>query len=85
MRDEDQSLSRGILKLSELVKIVKSSAYQGHKVDGTMQQVAKNVKPDRMSLPSKAGIIEPQDFLKGSQLEQFRTMPEHIPDRKSVV
>ena len=79
MRDEDQSLSRGILKLSELVKIVKSSAYQGHKVDGTMQQVAKNVKPDRMSLPSKAGIIEPQDFLKGSQLEQFRTMPEHIP------
>ena len=32
-----------------------------------------------MSLPETAGIVDPADFLKGEQLEQFRSMPSEIP------
>ena len=79
LRDQDDSLSRGILKLSDLIKLVKSSSYQGLSVEAKLKQGAKPVKPDRMSLPSQAGIVDPRQFLKGSHLKQFEDMIEHIP------
>ena len=56
---DDAPLSRGILKLSELVKIVRNSDYTHNLTCDKLSRVAKPVKPERMSLPSVAGIIEP--------------------------
>ena len=41
--------------------------------------VGQIVRPERMSLPERAGIIDPADFLKGSHLEQFTQMHKHVP------
>ena len=75
----DEPLSRGILKLSELVKVVQNSDYTSNLHVDRLTRVAKNVKPDRMSLPEKAGIVEPQAFLKGKHLETFRNMSQTVP------
>ena len=75
----DESLSRGILKLSELVKVVQNSDYTSNLHTDRLTRVAKNVKPDRMSLPERAGIVEPQAFLKGKHLETFRNMARTVP------
>ena len=79
LREHDETLSRGILKLSELIQIVKKGSYHDQKPDSNMQQAAKDVKPERMSLPSVAGIINPADFLKGQQRDQFLSMSQTIP------
>ena len=75
----DEPLSRGILKLSELVKVVQNSDYTSNLHTDRLTRVAKNVKPDRMSLPERAGIVEPQAFLKGKHLETFRNMARTVP------
>ena len=75
----DEPLSRGILKLSELVKVVQNSDYTSNLHTDRLTRVAKNVKPDRMSLPERAGIVEPQAFLKGKHLETFRNMSRTVP------
>ena len=75
----DEPLSRGILKLSELVRVVQNSDYTSNLHTDRLTRVAKNVKPDRMSLPERAGIVEPQAFLKGKHLETFRNMARTVP------
>ena len=79
LREDKDSLSRGILKLSELIAVVKSSSYHGLELDAKLQQSAKPVKPNRMSLPEQAGIIDPRQFLKSPHLEQFVSMIKDIP------
>ena len=78
-------LSRGIHKLSELVKVVKNSSYTGSKLSEKMSSVAKDVKPSRMSLPDEAGIVDPKRFLKGKHLEQFENMLEEIPTNQEPI
>jgi len=59
LQSKQWQLSRGILKLSELVKVVKNSSYTSSSSIEKFCNVAKDVKPDRMSLPEVAGIINP--------------------------
>ena len=79
LRCDDEPLSRGILKLSELVKVVRNSDYSSSTSIDKLSRVAKNVRPDRMSLPAAAGIIEPSEFLKGTHLEAFKSMASQVP------
>ena len=44
-----------------------------------MSNVAKDVKPDRMSLPTVAGIVNPCDYLKGEHLKAFKNMSADVP------
>ena len=74
-----EPLSRGILKLSELVNIVRNSDYSSSQAIDKLARVAKNVKPERMSLPQKAGIISPEQFLKGEHRKAFQEMPSTVP------
>lgn len=74
-----EPLSRGILKLSELVNIVRNSDYSNNQAIDKLAKVAKPVKPERMSLPERAGIINPAQFLKGEHLESFKQMPATVP------
>ena len=79
LRCDDEPLSRGILKLSGLVKVVRNSTYSGNTDIDKLSRVAKSVKPSRMSLPAAAGIIDPSKFLKGSHLEAFENMSTQVP------
>ena len=76
------ALSRGTQKLSEFIKSIKpnNSTYKpGPYTIDELSQSAMPVKPDRMSLPEQAGLIDPRDFLKGDNLEAFEKMPERTP------
>lgn len=75
----EEPLSRGVLKLSELVKVVQNSEYTSSRSINQLSKVAKSVKPDRMSLPEQAGIIDPKLFLKGPRLETFNNMSSQVP------
>ena len=79
LQSHEVPLSRGILKLSELVKIVRNSDYTSSHVISKLARVAKSVKPDRMSLPEQAGIIDPKLFLKEPHLEAFNSMASQVP------
>lgn len=79
LKSESEPLSRGILKLDKLIKVVKISQYDGSKFPTDLSNVAKFVEPSRMSLPSEAGIIDPCRFLKDEKLESFKNMPNIIP------
>ena len=79
LQSHDVPLSRGILKLSELVKVVKNSNYTSSHAIEKLANVAKNVEPSRMSLPDVAGIIEPEKFLKGEHREVFNSMISVVP------
>ena len=77
-----EPLSRGTQKLDELIKKIRpyNSTYQsgGFSIDELINK-ASHVKPDRMSLPQEAGILDPRDFLKGDTLKAFETMHEWAP------
>ena len=79
LQSAQEPLSRGILKLAELVKVVKNSSYSSSPSVEKMSNVAKDVKPDRMSLPTVAGIVNPCDYLKGEHLEAFKNMSTDVP------
>ena len=77
-----EPLSRGNLKLEELIKKIRpfnSNYHPGPYTVEEMCQTAMNVKPDRMSLPEKAGILDPRQFLKGENLAAFESMPHTVP------
>ena len=74
------ALGRGLEHLEKLVKLIRNSDYK----PGLQQlsediSCAMDVRPSRMSLPEKAGIINPADHLKGSHLEAFEKMLEVVP------
>lgn len=74
----EEPLSRGISKISELIKVVKNSYSSSKEID-QLSRVAKNVAPERMSLPEAAGIVKPEAFLKGAELRAFETMAQEVP------
>lgn len=74
------ALGRGVQKLSELIKQLRSSGYQhGVPQVSDMAVSAWNVRPERMSLPEVAGIVKPEDHLKGEHRRQFLNMVEEVP------
>lgn len=79
LQSKQLQLSRGILKLSELVKVVKNSSYTSSSSIEKFCNVAKDVKPDRMSLPEVAGIINPTNYLKGTHKQAFLNMIHDVP------
>lgn len=79
LRSQETPLSRGILKISDLIKVVRNSSYSSCQAVEHLARVAKDVVPERMSLPSQAGIIDPKRFLKGEKLAMFQEMPTAIP------
>ena len=79
LKSESEPLSRGILKLDKLIRVVKISQYNGSKFPTDLSNIAKFVEPSRMSLPSEAGIIDPCRFLKNIELESFKNMSNIIP------
>lgn len=80
LRSDDTPLSRGIHKISSLIKVVRqNSCYSSSQALEQLCKVAKDVLPERMSLPSQAGIVDPSQFLKGDQLASFQNMSAEIP------
>ena len=79
LRSNDTPLSRGIHKISELIKVVRNSSYSSSQSLEQLTRIAKDVMPERMSLPASAGIVDPELFLKGQQLEMFQQMPTAVP------
>ncbi len=76
----DQPLGRGLEQLEKLITRIHNSGYNpGSYSLEALQSSAMEVKPERMSLPSVAGIINPADHLKGEHREQFQNMAETIP------
>ena len=75
----DQPLGRGLGHLEQLITSIQNSSYNpgSYNVEA-LQSSAMEVKPERMSLPSVAGIIDPADHLKGEHRKQFQEMADPI-------
>ena len=77
-----EPLSRGTQKLEEIIHKIRPNNSNYEQLAQTIEELmnnATNVKPDRMSLPAEAGILDPKDFLKGDNLRAFETMHEWAP------
>ena len=75
------TLERGTAKLDDLIKRIRLSFYDSSVSLDEVFSGAMPVNPDRISLPSEGGILDPLEHLVGSQLEQFRNMHVDIPNR----
>ena len=76
----DDSLGRGLEQLEKLVTSIYNSAYAPNPCDlSVLQTAAMDVKPERMSLPKQAGIIDPAIHLKGIHKEAFLNMHNEVP------
>ena len=73
------TMDRGPAKLDELIRRIKISQYDPNVNLNEAVSGAKEVDPNRISLPSQAGILDPRDHLKEDRLQQFLQMPENIP------
>lgn len=83
LRCNTEPLSRGVLKLSELVKVVRNADYSSRSSIDKLARTAKNVKPDRMSLPVAAGIVDPRAYLKGAHLQTFNNLASEVPHNET--
>ena len=63
------------------MKVIHNSTYTSKSSVNKLATVAKNVTPDRMSLPPTAGIVDvdPRMFLKGHHLETFENLVSCVP------
>ncbi len=78
----NEPLCRGNQKLSEFIDKIRphNSHYKPDTFNlESLCENAKPVKPERMSLPETAGIIDPLDFLKGKNREIFENFAERVP------
>ena len=78
----NEPLSRGSQKLSEFIDRIRPDNSNYNPGPYNLEELSKTampVKPERMSLPEEAGIIDPRDFLKGRNLEIFTNMAEVVP------
>ena len=74
------TLGRGLEQLEKLVTTIKNSSYQPGPFEITENiSSAMDVRPDRMSLPEIAGIIDPSDHLKGEHLSSFNNILQEVP------
>lgn len=74
------TMDRGSAKLNELIEKIQCSAYDPSVPIDAACCGAKDVDPERISLPVQAGIVKPEDHLKGSRLRQFLDMPQQVPE-----
>lgn len=74
------TMDRGTLKLDELISRIKNSQYDPEISFDDAICGAKGVNPSRVSLPERAGILDPRDHLSGKQLREFNDMPHSIPE-----
>ena len=74
------TLGRGLEQLEKFVTTIKNSSYQPgpFEVHENISS-AMDVRPDRMSLPDIAGIIDPADHLKGEHLSSFNNILQEVP------
>ena len=75
------ALGRGLEQLEKLVNIIQNSSYKPGPYDTITENFssAMDVRPNRMSLPECAGIIDPSDFLKDQQLKEFTNILNVVP------
>lgn len=73
------TMDRGPAKLDELIRRIKISQYDPNLNLDEAVCGAKDVDPNRISLPQQAGILDPRDHLKDEKLQQFLEMPKNIP------
>jgi hypothetical protein len=72
-------MDRGPAKLNELISRIKISQYDSSiKLDDALCG-AMEVDPARISLPEKAGVVDPKNHLTGQRLQDFLNMPTHTP------
>ena len=64
--------------MNELGKVVRNSDYSSNHDIDKLARVARTIKPERMSLLQRAGIVSPDQFLKGAHLEAFKSMPSSV-------
>lgn len=77
-----EPLSRGTKQLSEIIHKIRPHNSNYPNASYNLEELMNNatyVRPDRMSLPTKAGVLDPRDFLRGEHLEAFKTMHEWAP------
>ena len=74
------TLGRGLEQLEKLVTTIRNSSYKPgpHEISENIS-CAMDVKPDRMSLPEVAGIIDPAHHLKDSHLTSFNNILQEVP------
>ena len=73
------TMDRGPAKLNELISRIKISQYDSSiKLDDALCG-AMEVDPARISLPEKAGVVDPKNHLTGQRLQDFLNMPTHTP------
>ena len=74
------TLGRGLEQLEKLVTTIKNSSYKpGPHIISENISGAMDVRPDRMSLPEVAGIIDPGHHLKDSHLTSFNNILQEVP------
>ena len=78
------TLERGTAKLDDLIKRIRLSFYDSSVSLDEVLSGAMPVNPDRVSLPSEGGILDPIEHLVGYQLEQFKNMHVDIPNRELI-
>lgn len=73
------TMDRGPAQLNELISKIKRSQYDPSIDVHENACGAKKVDPQRISLPDRAGILDPADHLTGQQLKEFLEMPVSTP------
>ena len=77
----EERASRGAAKLANTIEALKASQYDSlnvHDINRLATQ-AQPVKHDRMSLPTRAGVVQPAEILTGERRSQFLNMFQSIP------
>lgn len=73
------TLDRGSAKLEELISRIRFSQYNPDVNLDEAMCGAMPVKPDRVSVPDLAGILDPRMHLSPERAKEFETMPDSIP------
>ena len=73
------TMERGTSQLQKLVERIQSSQYDPSIDLDTALTGALEVDPSRISLPEKAGVLDPKEHLKGRHLDEYLRMPLDIP------
>ena len=72
-------MDRGSAKLEELISRIRFSQYNPDVNLDEAMCGAMPVKPDRVSVPDLAGILDPRMHLSPERAKEFETMPDSIP------
>ena len=73
------TLDRGSAKLDELISRIRFSQYNPEVNLDEAMCGALPVKPDRVSVPDVAGILDPRMHLSPKRAKEFESMPDLVP------